>query len=166
MIESTVDEIDSAFGAAKNANSAIKSFLKKEARAGDAVVRFAKNFRVAVATGKPAIIRAFIDRNFPQNEAYFLMCARYAHNDIITSIVEKIFESHAEEFNSTYEKLEEGIRVKDRKKFSAVISAVNKMIEDGLKSASLPVTNFLKKAVLVSVFDDNVIGEVMSCLPN
>ena len=161
MLETTIDEISSAFSAAKNANAALKAFLKKEARAGDSVERFAKDFRSAIASGKPAIVRAFIERNFPQNEIYFLISSRYAHSEFVTSLVEKIFEEHAEVFNTTYEKIEGGIKIKDKAKFSAIVKAVLGMVDEELKSAPLPVTNFLRKTVLMCVFEDEVLKEVL-----
>jgi len=164
MLETTVDEINEAFAAAKNSNAAIKTFLKKEVKAGSPVERFAKNFKAAVATGKPATLRAFIENSFPQQERCFLVCARYAHAEAIASIVEQIFDKHADEFNATYEKVEAGIEIKDKSKFAAIVKSVSSMLDAGLKAASLPPSNFLKNAVLLCVFDDEVLKEVFSRL--
>ncbi len=164
MFDVTVEEVQSAFAAAKNPNAALKSFLKKEVKSGEPIERFAKDFRTAVATGRSGSINLFVEKNYPKNEIYFLALARYAHSDFITAVVEKIFEKYAEDFNTTYEKAESGITVTDQAKFKSIATSVVKMIEESLAGSELPNSNFLKKATLICVFEPDVLQEVLKVL--
>jgi|688.fasta_scaffold290233_2 hypothetical protein len=161
MLESSKDEVQSAFLAAKNTNAAVKTFLKREARVGDPSERFAKDFRNATSSGREESVQAFVEKHFPKYEMYFLALARYAHSEFISSTVEKIFEKFADEFNTTYEKTSEGVTVTNSAKFNQITQEVLKIITDELSSAGLPVTNFMKKAALICIFEPDVLKEVL-----
>ena len=164
MQEATIEEVQSAFNAAKNLNAALKSFIKKEVRSGDPIERFAKDFRVAVATGRVGAVNSYIEKNYPKNEIYFLALARYAHSEFVASVVEGIFEKYAEDFNTTYENLASGMRVTNPEKFASISKSVAQMIEDRLTSSGLPSGNFLKKATLHCIFEPEVLQEVFKVL--
>lgn len=164
MLESSKEEVQSAFLAAKNTNAAVKTFLKREARVGDPSERFAKDFRAATASGREASVHAFVEKHYPKHEMYFLALARYAHSEFIGTTVEKIFEKFAEEFNGTYEKSGEGITITDPTKFKTITQEVLKVISDELSSAGLPVTNFMRKAALICIFEPDVLKEVLLVL--
>jgi len=164
MLNSSMDEVQAAFHAAKNANAAVKTFLKREARVGDPSERFAKDFRVAAASGKEAPINAFIEKNYPKHEVYFLALARYAHGEFIGTTVEKIFDKYAEEFNTTYERGDGAITVTNDARFKEIVLDVAGIVEKELSAAGLPTSNFMKKAVLICVFDPEVLKEVLKVL--
>lgn len=161
MLKTTVDEVDAAFRSAKNLNAALKTFLKREGtQGGPTIETFAKSFRTAAATGKADPIRRFIESNYPKKELHFMAVVRYAHPEVVDSLVQTIFEKHAEAFNSTYEKAAEGITVTDRKKFDLIIRDVQKILDDNLRKSDIEPTNFMKNSILASVFDTEVLPEV------
>lgn len=162
MLKTSIDEVESAFRSAKNLNAALKTFLKREGtQGGPTIETFAKGFRNAASAGKPEPIRRFIEANYPKRELHFMAVVRYAHPDVVESIIQKIFEKHAETFNSTYEKTEDSINVTDRKKFDSIITDVFSMIESELKTNEIEATNFMRNAILASIFDTEVLPEVM-----
>lgn len=164
MIPAPLEEVKAVFAAAKNLNAALKNFIKKEVRAGDPIERFAKDFRAAVATGRSASVNAFIEKFYPANEGYFLVIAKYAHAQLIMSLVESIFHKYAEEFNATFERENEGIRITNTAQFSSIARSVADMIDEGLLAAGLAKGVFLKKAILFNVFEPEVLEEVLKVL--
>lgn len=161
MLPTTVSDVQETFGSAKNLNAALKNFIKRESRSGDQVVSFAKDFRSAVTTGKAATINAFIEKNYPRKEVYFLGVARYAFPELVESCVGRIIDQHAESFNQTYERLEQGITIKDAKSFASIVREVHQMVKGDIQAAELPVNGFLENSLLSSVFEIDVLTEVM-----
>jgi predicted AlkP superfamily pyrophosphatase or phosphodiesterase len=164
MQDATLEEVQIAFNAAKNLNAALKTFIKREVRSGEPIERFAKDFRAAVATGRPTLVNSFIEKHYPKNEVYFLVLARYAFSDFISSVVEVIFEKYAEDFNTSYESTSSGIRVTNADKFSNIGNSVVEMVDQSLLKSALPSGNFLKKATLLSIFEPNVFQEVIKVI--
>ena len=160
MQEATLEEVQLAFNAAKNLNAALKTFIKREVRSGDPIERFAKDFRVAVGTGRATIVNSFIEKHYSKHEVYFLVLARYAFSDFISSVVEVIFEKYAQDFNATYENTKLGIRIINADKFASIATSVVKMVEESLVNSGLPQGNFLKKSTLLSIFEPDVFQEV------
>lgn len=162
MLPTTVSDVQDAFANAKNLNAALKNFLKRESRSGEQVASFAKDFRAAVSTGRTTAINGFIEKNFPRKEVYFLGVARYAFPELVESCVGRIIDQHAEAFNKTYERLEQGISIKDAKTFGSIVREVRQMVKRDLQAAELPVNGFLENALLSSVFEIDVLTEVMN----
>jgi hypothetical protein len=161
MLPTTVSDVQETFGNAKNLNAALKNFMKRESRSGEQVVSFAKDFRSAVTTGKAPTINAFIEKNYPRKEVYFLGVARYAFPELVESCVGRIIDTYAESFNQTYERQEQGISIKDAKSFASIVREVHKMVKGDIQAAELPVNGFLENALLSSVFEIDVLTEVM-----
>jgi hypothetical protein len=161
MLETNVEEINGALGAAKNLNSALKKFLRVEGTSSPQVNAFAKEMRGAVARGRPEVVRTFIEKNFPKREMYFLGVARYAHAEFFESTIGDIFNAYADDFNATYEKGDSGVTVKDEASFTRIVNSVLELIETKLAGASLPSSNFLRNALLISVFEPDVLVEVL-----
>ena len=161
MLPTTIDEVEGGFTTAKNLNAALKSFLKREGSSNPQVASFAKEFRAVAASGKAPAIRAFVEHNYPKREIYFIGLARYAHPELIAATVETIINRFADEFNATYQQEETGISVNDAAAFKRIVKEVESVIEQGLSSAGLPVTNFMKNALLSSVFEVGVLDEVL-----
>lgn len=164
MLETNVDEINGALAAAKNLNAALKKFLRIEGTSSPQVNAFAKDFRGAVARGRPEAVRGFIEKNFPKREVYFLGVVRYAHAEFFESVLADVFNEYADRFNATYEKTASGVKLSNEKEFSSIAKAVVGMIGERIKTANLPESNFLKKAMLVSIFEQDVLGEVLKVL--
>ena len=161
MLTTTVEEVEAAFAEAKNLNSALKKFLKRESQGNASVERFAKDFREAVSSGSDPAIKLFIQRNFPKHETYFLALVRYAYPELFATTIAKIHEAHADEFNMSYEPLDDGIRVTDESKFSSVVKQVHIAIEAALKENGLPASNFMKKSFLLGIFEPKVVRRVL-----
>jgi hypothetical protein len=87
--------------------------------------------------------------------------ARYAHPELVESVVATIIDTHADAFNSTYERGESGISVKDAATFKKIVKDVQQIIDKGLVSAELPTSNFMKNTLMASVFEVDVLGEVL-----
>jgi hypothetical protein len=164
MLDTNVDEIDGALAAAKNLNAALKKFLRVEGTSSPQVNAFAKDFRGAVSRGRPEAVRGFIEKNFPKRELYFLGVVRYAHAEFFEGVLGDVFREYADRFNATYEKTSSGVKLSDEKEFSSIARAVLDMVSERIKAAELPESNFLKKAMLVSIFEQEVLAEVVKVL--
>ncbi len=121
MLPTTIDEIEQGFCKAKNLNSALKGFLKREGSANPQAASFAKDFRAAAGSGKAPAIRAFVERNYPKREIFFVGLARYAHPELVESVVGRIIDTHADAFNATYDRGEDGIKVTDAATFKKIV---------------------------------------------
>ena len=161
MLPTSIDEITECFARARNLNAALKSFLKREGTSNPQAASFAKDFRSAAGSGKEEAIRVFVERHYPKREVFFTGLARYAHPEVVESVVGTIIDTHADRFNATYERGDEGISVKDDATFKKIVKDVNQIIEKGLVSAELPTSNFMKNTLLASVFEVDVLGEVL-----
>lgn len=164
MLETNVEEVTAALTSAKNLNAALKSFLKREGTQTPQVASFAKEFRGVVSSGRPEPVRVFIEQNFEKRPMYFLGVARYAYPELIEGIVGGIIEKHAEAFNKTYQRAEQGITVTDAKGFGAIVKSVTSIIDDGLNAAGAPTSNFMRNAIMASVFEPDVLTEVLKVL--
>lgn len=160
MFPTTIDEVENAFASAKNLNAALKSFLKREGKGGPQIASFAKDFRNAVGTGRPAAVKFFIEQNYSKREVLFVGLIRYVFPEAVESIVTKIFDTYADEFNTTYTKSEGGMTVTNPPRFKEIAKAVVSLVEEGLRGAELPVSNFMKNSLLVCVFESDVLQEV------
>lgn len=164
MLPSTPQELVEAFSAAKNLNAALKSFLKREGNNGGSVAAFAKEFRNAAGSGKVPALQLFVERNFPVKELYFIGAARYAFPELVESTVGKIIERYAEEFNATYSRDDQGVSVTDTKNFKRIVAEVRSMVEKELQAAELPKNNFMVNSLLATVFEVDVLAEVVKVL--
>jgi hypothetical protein len=164
MFPTNIDEVESAFASASNLNAALKTFLKREGRGGPQIASFAKDFRNAVGTGRPAAVKFFIEQNYPKREVLFVGLIRYVFPEAVESVVTKIFDVYAEKFNATYSKSEDGLTVTDPAQFKEIAKAVVGLIEEGLRGAELPVSNFMRNSLLVCVFESDVLQEVFKQL--
>jgi hypothetical protein len=160
MFPTTIEEVENAFASAKNLNAALKSFLKREGRGGPQIASFAKDFRNAVGTGRPAAVKFFIEQNYSKREVLFVGLIRYVFPEAVESIVTKIFDTYADEFNTTYTKSEGGMTVTNPARFKEIAKSVVGLVEEGLRGAELPVSNFMKNSLLVCVFESDVLQEV------
>lgn len=161
MLETNIDEVTTALTSAKNLNAALKSFLKREGTQTPQVASFAKEFRGVVSSGRPEPVRLFIEQNYDKRPMYFLGVARYAYPEVIEAVVGKIIEQHAETFNRTYERADQGIKVTDTKGFETIVKNVVGMIDNGLTSSGAPASNFMRNAIMASVFEPDVLTEVL-----
>lgn len=161
MLETNVEEVTTALTSAKNLNAALKSFLKREGTQTPQVASFAKEFRGVVSSGRPEPVRLFIEQNYDKRPMYFLGVARYAYPELIEAVVGQIIEQHAENFNKTYDRVEQGIKVTDAKGFAAIVKNVAQMIDDGLTTSGAPASNFMRNAIMASVFEPDVLTEVL-----
>ncbi|MEN9845676.1 MAG: hypothetical protein RIS36_823 [Pseudomonadota bacterium] len=161
MLETTVDEVTTALAGAKNLNSALKTFLKREGTQTPQLATFAKEFRGVVSGGRPEPVRLFIEENYEKRPMYFLGLARYAYPELIETVVGRIIEQHADTFNTTYERAEQGIKVTDAQAFDSIVKSVAQMIDEGLTSSNVPASNFMRNAIMASVFEPDVLTEVL-----
>jgi hypothetical protein len=164
MLRSTVDEVKESFAAAKNLNAALKNLLKKEGSGTPQVVGFAKDFRNAVSSGKNGPRDFFIEKNYPAKELFFLGAVRYAFPELVEGVVGAIVNKYADDFNSTYQRNDDGIKVTDAAAFKKIVKEVHGIIKNDLKAAEVPNNNFMQSAILATVFEVDVLAEVMKVL--
>lgn len=160
----SVDEVVTTFAGAKNLNAALKTFLKREGANSPSLASFAKDFRGVVATGRSEAIRVFIDSRYEKRPVFFMGVARYAFPELVEGIVGAIIDKYAETFNATYERGESGITVKDTKTFKEIVKGVDAMVAEALKANGLGANNFMRHALLSSVFEPDVLQEVVKVL--
>lgn len=161
MLTVTVDEVKESFAAAKNLNAALKNLLKRESSNAPAVATFAKEFRAAAGSGKSAPRDLFIERNFPSKQFFFMGTVRYAFPELIESTVGSIVSRYADDFNATYERHDSGIKVTDTKRFKEIVGEVLAIVKKALTAADLPANNFMQSSLLTTVFELDVLDEVM-----
>jgi hypothetical protein len=75
-----------------------------------------------------------------------------------------IVSKHADDFNATYEKQDGGMKVIDAARFKEIVNAVQSTIKKDLEAAGLPVNNFMQNALLTTVFELDVLNEVMKVI--
>jgi hypothetical protein len=105
--------------------------------------------------------KLFIERNYSSNEKFFLVAARYAHLEFIDNLLGSIVDSYGEAFNSTYESHTDSIVITNKSEFERIVKEVVAKAETALNSASLPSSNFMKLTFYTSLFDPNVLKEVL-----
>jgi hypothetical protein len=160
------NEVIGVFSAAKNLNSAIKNFLKREVQNNESVERFAKDFRAAVASGRPPALAAFIERNYPAQEAFFAAVARYAYPDLFDPTIERIFSSYAEDFNTTYSQAGDSVTVADRPKFISIVKEVEGVIDAAVREQGMNPNPFLLRTFFMGIFEPAVLKEVLATNPS
>lgn len=164
MLNPTVEEAKESFAAAKNLNAALKNLLKRESSGAPSVASFAKDFRAAVSSGKDAQRDLFIERNFETRRFFFIGAVRYAFPELVESTVATIVSKYADEFNATYERVEGEVTVTNAKRFQEIVGEVVAIISQDLKAADLPGNSFMKSALLATVFEIDVLNEVMKAV--
>ncbi len=164
MLETTIDDTVQTFLSARNLNAALKNFLKQEAKPDNDVERFSKDFRTIVSQGRPAMIRTYIEKNIADNEILFLALVRYAHPEFFTGTIQHVIDTYADTFNQTYERKDELLVVKDKTAFKAIVKSVDEFITSSLQKADMGSSLFVRKSLLVNIFDADVLEEVVKVL--
>lgn len=162
MKEVSTEEVVEAFKNARNLNAALKNLLKKEATHNEALGRFAKNFRTAISGPAPTnTTKIFIEKNYKNEDLFFLAAARYAHAEFLEKLIDKIITKHGDAFNATYTQSQNSIEITDKKTFTSIVQDVSNETDAALKEASLPVSTFMKLVFYNSLFEPNVLREVL-----
>lgn len=162
MKEVTTDEVVESFKCARNLNAALKNLLKKEASHNEALGRFAKSFRTAVSgVNATSAMKFFVEKNYKNEDLFFLAAARYAHTEFLEKLIDQVITDHGEEFNQTYTLGQNSIEIKDKAKFTSIAQEVSVKADAALKEASLPVCSFMKLAFYHSLFEPQVLREVL-----
>lgn len=164
MLKSNVQEVQESFAAAKNLNAALKNLLKKESSGTPQIVSFAKEFRAAAGSGKSGPRDLFIERNYPEKELYFMGAIRYAFPELIEATVGAIIENYADDFNATYERKDDKVAVTNAAGFKKIVKEVHEIVKRDLKAAEVPSNSFMQNALLATVFEVDVLAEVMKVL--
>jgi hypothetical protein len=82
----------------------------------------------------------------------------------VDGCVGAIVEQYADDFNSTYERGEGGIKVTNPTRFQEIVKEVQEIIKRDVKAAKLPDNKFMRSALLATVFEFDVLQEVMKVL--
>lgn len=161
----TTTEIIEVLSVAKNLNAALKNLIKREGASNPAVAVFAKEFRMKLGAAKLTGSEDFIDRCIEKGrEKLFFGVARYAFAEVIDMAVERIIDQYADDFNATYERTDEGISVKNPGRFKEIVTDVSTQSASALAEATIPVNGYSRGVMLATVFEPDVLEEVMKCL--
>lgn len=153
-------EIVDCFAKAKNINAAVKAFLKRDAKRGEPSERFAKEAK-KVLVERPKEALNFVTSQLAQSEPFFYALAGHAHMTLVGSIAQEIVEKYADEFNDTYEIKNEQLKVTNKARFDAITKDVISKIETGLSSNGFENSSFMKNVLLLSIFNQEVIVEIV-----
>lgn len=157
MLECTADDIYEALDKAPNVNAAIKNFLKREGKKGDPSERFAKGLRQVFSTNNEVLRKKFINDTMPQHLNYFYSVACYAYFEFVSKLAENIVNQYADDFNNTFEIVENKLNFKDRAKFDAISAQALDMMDAELKELNFSGSQFMRNVALISVFEQPVI---------
>ncbi len=160
MFPYTVQEIAQTLRNAKNANAALKNFLKHELRGGDSAERFVKDLKSAVGNKRPEALERLIALGLPKFETHLFVILRYAYSDACGSIAEKVVTEYADNFNKTFERSQNSIAVKDPTNFKKITSEVLATFEKGLSEHGIASSGLMKNVLITFVFDADVIQEI------
>ncbi len=157
MLECTVDDIYDVLVKAPNINSAVKNFLKKEAKKGQPSEKFAKSLRDAFGSKNEERAKRFIDDSMTPHMSYIYSITCYAYFEFVSKLAEAIVNKFADDFNSTFEIVDEKVNFKDEKKFKTISEQALKIINENLNEFGFTDSNFMKNVALISVFERPVI---------
>jgi hypothetical protein len=164
MLQTNSTEVVQALGSAKNLNAALKTFLKKQGNSAKAMEPFVKELRSVVQTEKSEMLTTFVERNLPRKEQYFVALVPFAFPEAVNGIVEQVISKYADAFNATYEKGAEGVEVLDHEKFGEIVSTVMTEVDTGLRAAGLEPSNFLRNALVATIFEPDLLPIVFQKL--
>lgn len=157
-------DVEAVLSSADNLNAALKTLLKREGKPGSSVESFVKTLRSIVARNRDGELLKYIEENYSVREVHFALLASYAFPAVRESVVGEVVEKHADEFNATYERTEGGISVVNHEKFQAIVKEVVVMVKAGLQRAGIPANDFSVYALLISIFEPDVLGEALTVL--
>lgn len=165
MTTVTTTEIIEVLSVGKNLNAALKNLMKREGENNPAVAVFAKEFRSRLGVVKLMGCEGFIDRYLEKGrEGFFFGVARYAFAEVIDGAVEQIIELYADDFNATYERSDEGVNVTNPVRFKEIVLNVSERSTSALVAADIPVNGYSRGVMLATVFEPDVLDEVLKHL--
>lgn len=164
MLSYTPEDVVASLRGAKNLNAAVKNFLKKDVGNDARIAQFAKELRAAFESPLKQRADLFIRQSLPQSEIPLIGVVRYCYVDGISAVVEQIAAQYAEEFGATYQQSVDGVEIKDRATFERIISEVVGGLGQRLEAQKLPASNFMKNAVLMFLFEADVLKHVIPLL--
>lgn len=157
-------DVESVLSSANNLNAALKTLLKREGKPENSIESFVKSMRPVVARNRDGELLKYVEQHYPTKEVHFALLAAYAFPAVRESLINSVFEKHAENFNKTYERSDNGIKITDAAKFQSIIEDVVVMVKGGLEQAGVPRNNFSVYSVLVSIFEPDVLEQVVAKL--
>ena len=160
MANITALEILQTFEGAKNINAAFKKFLKNDAGKDQANLKFINGLKQIFASKDEGQKLAFLNKHLPDFEPHLLVVGRYAYVEPVDSVTEEVIIKFAEEFNTTYSKHDNGIEILNER-FSQIVSEVMAIISQCYQNGHLPESNFMTSIILNSIFDADVLKEVL-----
>lgn len=164
MAHITAFEILQSFEGAKNINAAFKKFLKNDAGKDQNNLKFIKGLKQIFASRDEGQKLAFLNKHLPDFEPHFLVIGRYAYLEPVDAVTEEVITKFAEEFNTTYSKHDNGIEILNER-FSQIVSEVMAIISQRYEDGQLPKSKFMTSIILNSIFDAEVLKEVVVLIP-
>lgn len=163
-MEISPTQVEEVLSAAKNLNAALKTFLKREARSENAVEAFVKSLRNVVARDRDGELLSYIEKHYENNEVHFAILAAYAFPELQDSVISAVYDQYGEDFNATYERRDKVIHITNPARFSSISRQVVTKIEEGLDQAGIPRNNFSVYSLLATIFEPDVLVQVLETL--
>ncbi len=160
MFEFDANDVVTSLRKAKNINSAIKNFLKKEMRAGVEGERFVKDLRDRLLSSNVERAKSFVEPQLPRYAAHLLGIGRYAFSEMVLPVSEEIVDKYADSFNASYVKENGEVVIKDEKTFTAIVKATLERAEQQLTSSGIEATPFMKSLFMVGIFEEEVLKKI------
>lgn len=164
LSSSDVKDITEALRKAPSVNSGVKNLLKREAKKGDALEKFAKSFKSASLSKREGAVEDFVNKNDKLDLSYFLLLTKYVYGTSLDTIAEEIIEKHAEVFNTTYQRkgagAEQVVQVSDEEKFKEIVKDCYRIYETRLLERELPSSRYMHTVLSAWIFDPDVLVEV------
>lgn len=144
----------------KNLNAAVKTFLKKQGKAGDPGVKFAKELRDILQRPDRNFAIDFVERAGARFGPHLLAIGAYAHAPVIEDLASKIVEAFADDFNSTYAVRGDELEFKDEEKFREIANKALGMIDESLRAQGFDGSHFMRAIAMNAVFEAPVLREL------
>lgn len=163
-MEITPVDVEAVLSSADNLNAALKTFLKREGRPGNSVEPFVKGLRNIVVRDRDGELLKYIQDNYAAKPHHFVLLVSYAFPKLRDAVGESVIEKYADSFNATFERTEAGIKILDSAKFKSIANEVAGVVEATINEAHIPCNNFSKKGLLATIFEPDVLLEVLPVL--
>lgn len=157
MLDCTASDINTCLRKAPNVNSAVKNFLKREVKKGDAAEKFAKTLREILSSPDEARSLDFITASMPKflNHLYSVAC--YAYFEPIGKLASSVVEKYADGFNATFEVQNDALVYKNEGEFKRISDEALAILRAGLKDMGFGDSLFMKNVTMLSIFERPVI---------
>ena len=158
MYPYTPTEIAGALRGAKNANAALKHFLKQEIRGKDPAERYVKELRTALGAKSPEPLDRLVTAGFEKYHRHLLVMLRYAYSEPVAAIAERVITKYADDFNKTYTRADDGVSITDEAGFHRILGEVLQVFETSMPEFNLGPAGLMRSVLITAIFEPDVVA--------